>query len=86
MTDETRDFLCEVCGKTATMTDKEAFQDGWDYPPFMGVSGVVSPRTCGDCGIDKTAWWAIMVDHKTTVDDLPEKHRITVKRILAEKS
>ena len=41
--------ICEVCGKTETLTPEEAFNEGWDYPPRMGGFGIVGPRTCGDC-------------------------------------
>lgn len=50
--------ICEVCGKTEILTPEEAFEDGWDYPPKMGAFGLVSPRTCGNCGIMDTLWWA----------------------------
>ena len=40
--------ICEVCGKTEILTPKEAFNEGWDYPPRMGGFGIVGPRTCGD--------------------------------------
>lgn len=29
--------ICEVCGKTEIMTPEKAFNEGWDYPPKMGV-------------------------------------------------
>ena len=41
--------ICEVCGKTEILTPKEAFNEGWDYPPRMGGFGIAGPRTCGDC-------------------------------------
>ena len=36
-------YICEVCGKTAVLTQDEAYQSVWDYPPFMGTYGIVSP-------------------------------------------
>lgn len=42
-------YVCEVCGNTEIMTPEEAYQEGWDYPPFMGSYGVVSARTCPRC-------------------------------------
>ena len=48
-------YVCEVCGKTEIMTPEEAYQEGWDYPPFMGSYGVVSARTCPRCPMMKTA-------------------------------
>jgi hypothetical protein len=79
------EFVCETCGKTETLTNDQAFTDGWDYPPFLGEWSVVSPRTCGDCCIDSTAWWqlvALSIPYK----ELSEHHQATVKRILAEKT
>lgn len=75
--------VCEVCGVTEKLTPSQAFEQGWDYPPNMGVWGVISPRTCGDCGTDGTVWWAVVVDKKT-VDDLTEQQVATVERILGE--
>jgi hypothetical protein len=80
---ETREFICEVCDKTETLADEAAFQAGWDYPPFIGVAGVVSPRTCGDCGMESTVWWALMTG-AVTVDTLSDRQKATVNRILAE--
>ena len=34
-------YTCEVCGKTAVLTPEEAYQSGWDYPPFMGSYGEI---------------------------------------------
>jgi hypothetical protein len=77
--------ICEVCDKEELLTSQEAFNSGWDYPPNFGDFGIVSPRTCGDCGIDKTLWWALTAD-KISVDALSEKHQKTLNRILAEKA
>lgn len=51
--------ICEACGKREFMTAEAAYIKGWDYPPKMGKFGVIGPRTCGDCGIEKTVWWNI---------------------------
>ncbi len=59
MTEPRYRHICEVCGKTDLLTSEEGFQAGWDYPPRMGVFGVVSPRTCGSCVITGTLWWRI---------------------------
>jgi hypothetical protein len=72
-------YLCEVCGKEEELTEKEAYEAGWDYPPFIGQWGVVSPRTCGDCGIEKTAYWAVITDQVPTVAQL-----VTIERIIHE--
>lgn len=76
-------YVCEACGETAVLTEKEAFRQGWDYPPFMGKYGVVSARTCPNCTVNETAWWALMVEHKPYAE-LTEKQKETVKRILEE--
>ena len=57
----TRPFwhYCEVCGKKEYLTAEEAFHNGWDYPPNMGMFGVLSPRTCGNCAMQKTLWWKV---------------------------
>ncbi len=72
--------ICEACGKTETLTPEAAFQDGWDYPPRMGEFGVVSPRTCGSCGIDTTLWWRMIAGHKDLTDD----EKVVLDRILTE--
>ena len=43
------------------MTPQEAFDQGWDYPPRMGIYGVISPRTCGKCSITDTVWWKLNI-------------------------
>lgn len=57
----TRPFwhYCESCGKKAFITAKEAFEDGWDYPPQIGSFGLLGPRTCGDCEITSTLYWKV---------------------------
>lgn len=75
--------ICEVCGKEEILTPDEAYEKGWDYPPRMGVFGVVSPRKCGNCGIDKTLWWAIAGDKKG-IEDLTPAQIKTLERILGE--
>lgn len=70
------EYLCEVCDVVANLTEQEAFDAGWDYPPFMGVWGIVSMRTCPNCPMTSTAWWAAV-----TGLPLTEKHLATVERI-----
>ncbi|HEY3491375.1 MAG TPA: hypothetical protein VGK43_00385, partial [Solirubrobacterales bacterium] len=59
-----------------------------DYPPFIGMWGVISPRTCPNCMIDTTAYWAIMHAARTNesvkIEDLDERHQATIKRIQLE--
>ncbi len=84
----TRPFwhYCESCGKKEFITAKEAFDDGWDYPPTMGSFGLLSPRTCGDCGIEKTLFWKIQQQEIPIVIEksLSENELKTWKRIKNE--
>ncbi len=73
-------YLCEVCDAVDHLTQEQAYTAGWDYPPFIGIWGVLSPRTCPNCLIDQTAYWAVL-----TRGDLTERHQKTIERILAEK-
>jgi hypothetical protein len=73
------EYICEVCGRVEILTEKDAFDAGWDYPPFIGEWGVVSPRTCGNCGLEQTAYWAIIT--KALITD---RHYATVVRIQGE--
>ena len=75
--------ICEVCGKEEIIDSEDAYRQGWDYPPKMGVFGVVSARTCPNCPINETVWWKIAVENKSS-DDLTEKDMKTIQRILAE--
>ncbi len=75
--------VCEVCGKTEVLTPSEAFNAGWDYPPRMGMFGVVSPRTCGNCNMMQTIWWALTVEHKKS-GELTGEQLKTFERILGE--
>lgn len=75
--------ICEVCGKTEILKSDEAYERGWDYPPRMDTSGVVSQRTCPHCTINKTAWWALAVEKKQ-IGELDERQRKTIRRILGE--
>lgn len=81
--DDVFTHICEVCGKTRMLTSQQAYWGGWDYPPQMGDWGKISPRTCEDCGIDDTVWWALAMDH-LTADDLSPTQLQTVARIRNE--
>ena len=76
--------VCEVCGKTKIMTPEEAFNEGWDYPPRMGTFGVVSPRTCGDCGMEDTLWMALQSGKIKSLDDMTPEQRVVLARIQNE--
>ena len=75
--------VCEVCGTSEVLDSDDAFNAGWDYPPRMGAFGVVSPRTCGRCGMDETLWWAVMMDN-LSFEDLNDKQKATLERIANE--
>jgi len=74
--------ICEICGKDEVLLPSEAFDSGWDYPPRMGHFGIISPRTCGDCPMDGTLWWALTSGARA--QDLTEAQRATVERINGE--
>lgn len=73
MTANTFPHVCEVCHKEELLTSADAFDQGWDYPPRMGAWKVVSPRTCGDCGIEGTLWWTLAIEKKSYEDLTPEQ-------------
>ncbi len=75
--------ICEVCGKTEVLTPKEAYDQGWDYPPMMGRYGVLSPRTCPNCSMMDTVWAALMLLGKKP-EDFSEKQQQTILRIVSE--
>lgn len=76
--------ICEVCGKTLEITSEEAYNTGWDYPPGIGSFGIISPRTCGDCGIDKTFYWRIITNGMKFPDDISEEEFALIDRIQRE--
>ena len=76
-------YTCEVCGKIEVLTPDDAYKSGWDYPPFMGAYGIVSPRTCPDCQMMDTAWAALMLK-KIPYEELSDRQKETIKRILDE--
>ncbi|MCJ0907526.1 hypothetical protein MTX36_29455, partial [Rhodococcus sp. ARC_M6] len=75
--------VCEVCGIDEILTPEAAFEAGWDYPPRMGQFGVISPRTCGHCGMNETVWWALTVGG-TNPGMLTDTQRATIERINGE--
>lgn len=76
--------ICESCGVEKVLTPAEAWNDGWDYPPMMGVFGIVSPRTCGKCDITTTLWWRIINSKKGTPYTLTDADRVVYERITGE--
>ena len=77
-------YVCETCGREDRCTEEEAYQAGWDYPPFIGLWTVVSPRPCPNCVIDTTAYWFLLNRKADDSTPIPERHMATLKRILAE--
>jgi hypothetical protein len=75
-------YTCEVCGKSETLSQDEAFSAGWDYPPFIGAWGVISPRTCPECPMTSTVWWALQMG--AGADSLTDHQLDVVARIQAE--
>ncbi len=81
--------ICEACAKTEVLDSDEGFRQGWDYPPRMGAFGVLSPRTCGDCGIDKTLYWKVLLhDQQAQTDQEPlvltDEEKVFLERVQAE--
>lgn len=76
--------ICECCGKTEVLTSDEAYRQGWDYPPKMGVYGVVSQRTCGSCPMEKSLWWRMMTGELGSPQDLTDADRELLERIAGE--
>ena len=76
-------YICEVCGKREVLTQEEAYYAGWDYPPFLGKYGVLSPRTCPCCPINKTVCWKIACDG-VPIAKLSEKDKEVIQRIKSE--
>ena len=83
MSDEKLEHWCEVCDATEMLTSEEAFEAGWDFPPRLGAWGVVSPRTCGNCTIEKTLWWALVTENRSINDCTPHQRQV-LARILNE--
>ncbi len=86
---KTRPFwhYCEVCGKKEYITDKEAFDSGWDYPPKMGFFRMLGPRTCGNCQMEDTLFWKIQTSPKLPIVNeakLNENELATWRRIKGE--
>lgn len=78
---------CEVCGKKEFITADEAYNDGWDYPPSIGVFGLLSPRTCGGCSIEDTLFWKVNASGGlliVTKSSLSPEELVTWRRIKAE--
>lgn len=74
--------VCENCGKTEELEEEEGFQAGWDYPPRLGVFGMLSPRLCPECPITTSLWWRLIQDGKEAT--LSESDEELVLRVTNE--
>ncbi|MDF3335302.1 hypothetical protein [Lacticaseibacillus rhamnosus] len=78
-------YICEHCAKTRKYNDpKDAFDAGWDYPPRMGTFGVVSPRKCGECGIEDTLYWKLLTNSRYEPYQLDPQQQLVLDRIMSE--
>jgi hypothetical protein len=75
--------ICEVCGVDEILEPEAAYEVGWDYPPKMGAFGVISPRTCPNCVVNQTLWWALQVDGFTP-DMLSARQHAAFVRLTGE--
>lgn len=85
----TRPFwhYCEVCGKKEYITAEQAYMSGWDYPPHIGMFGILSPRTCGNCSDMDTLWARIVAKGQSYIiseTDLNDSELKTLRRIKNE--
>lgn len=87
--------ICDGCGKREILTSKEAFDEGWDYPGPGGIYktmpnygfGALVPRTCGNCGIDKSLYWKLIMNKDEIKDSesiLSENLKEILERIQDE--
>ena len=86
---ETRPFwhYCEVCGKKEFITAQDAYNSGWDYPPQIGVFGLLGPRTCRGCSIADTLYMKINAPDRIPLvveSELTPEELATWKRIKGE--
>lgn len=76
-TESTKEFI----------TAEDAFNSGWDYPPPMGIFGLLGPRKYGNCPIADTLWWKINAPGRFPIvleDKLTPEELITWRRIKKE--
>lgn len=72
--------ICEVCEKSEIIDSDLAFDKGWEYPPIMSGFRILSPRTCPNCTIEKTVWWALAMEGKS-LEDLSKRQIEVLTRI-----
>jgi len=54
--DDVKHFTCEVCDKSADLTEAEAYEQNWDTMPWFNTH-----VTCEDCSIMDTAWGILLM-------------------------
>lgn len=70
-------LICEGCGREQIYDNLEdAHNDGWDYPPYIGEFGILTPRTCPDCDMTKTVWFKLQNSDRINIHDLKVIERI----------
>lgn len=52
-------WQCEGCDATFEGTAEEAFNKGWDIPPYFSVHII-----CENCPITSTNWWRLLQAQK----------------------
>lgn len=51
-----------------------------ENPPIMSSFRILSPRTCPNCTIEKTVWWALAMEGKS-LEDLSKRQIEVLTRI-----
>ena len=78
-------YICENCGRIGIYENpKQAFKEGWDYPPSMYHYKMISPRTCPNCGIETTLFWAISTAEVKKFEDMSVKQKLVFFLITGE--
>lgn len=83
---------CSGCGAKQLLSSREAFEAGWDYPGKPGIYetapdygfGMIFPRTCPSCGIDKSLYWRMFVQSNEKASATEEETTAIFRRIAAE--
>lgn len=83
---------CSGCGAKQLLSSGEAFEAGWDYPGKPGIYetlpdhgfGIMFPRTCPSCTIDKSLYWKMVVRSKDKPTAMTEEMEAALRRIAAE--
>ena len=83
---------CSGCGAKQFLTSREAFNAGWDFPGKPGIYetepdhgfGMLSPRTCPSCTIDKSLYWRMLVHSDNVPLATAKEVTAALQRIAAE--